>query len=456
MKRISMIDDLFLRLESRRQPFHIGLLLLFEADDQDPLRFTHELAQTLFNSTELQAPFNKHLRSRRGLHYWAEDTEFDLAQHFVHLSLPAPGRIRELLSMVSRVHSQHLDRAYPLWRIYLIEGIEDGRFALYIKMHHSLIDGVSGMKMLMKGMSPDREKSRHLPPFWEIPLDSSKPKVAVASSTFGAVSAIRKISRRGIKALPPLMKELRSNLTDLWQGNPDFVVAGQAPKSIFNQAVSASRRFAAQSYDAARIHQIAQAYNATTNDVVMAMCGSALRRYLLDLNELPEKPLIAGIPISIRREDSADFGNEVAFTLAHLGTDLDDPVERLLAIKNCMDYSKAHLRKLSPGETLAATAVKMIPGALNTVLRIKPDQTLGNVVISHVPGPKTDLYWQGAKLSGMYPVSLLTDGGALNITLVSRHNSVDFGIIACRKAVPQVQRLLQYLEDALTELEETL
>src|SRR3546814_8985858 len=139
------MDEAFLRIESRRQPLHIGMLMLFEPPPDGGDDFAAKLAERLKESTRAVAPFNHHLVRRRGLHYWKEDEEFDLAHHFVHMSLPRPGRIRELLSMVSRVHSGHLDRAYPLWRIYLIEGIEDGRIAVYMKIHHSVVDGVGGI-----------------------------------------------------------------------------------------------------------------------------------------------------------------------------------------------------------------------------------------------------------------------------------------------------------------------
>jgi diacylglycerol O-acyltransferase len=197
---------------------------------------------------------------------------------------------------------------------------------------------------------------------------------------------------------------------------------------------------------------VADTLDATLNDVVLAMCAGALRRYLVDRGELPKKALTAAVPVSIRRPDS-DAGNEVAFTMTTLATNLRDPAKRLQAIKSGMDYNKERLRKLSPGQVMAYTAAIMIPGQLNSLLGRSRDSELGNVVISHVPGPRKTMYWQGAKLAGLYPISLNIDGGALNITLVSRHDFVDFGLIACRKAVPSVQRLLEYLEEELVALE---
>ena len=164
MKRLGLMDDAFIRLESRRMPLHIGVLMLLEPPANAGKQFALEIADRLRRSSQTAPPFNRRLVQRRGIHYWEEDEEFDLDQHFAHLSLPQPGRIRELLAMVSRVHSAHLDREYPLWRMYLIEGLEDGRIAVYMKIHHALVDGVSGMKLLLKSMATSAAASKKLPP----------------------------------------------------------------------------------------------------------------------------------------------------------------------------------------------------------------------------------------------------------------------------------------------------
>ncbi|MEE2733574.1 MAG: wax ester/triacylglycerol synthase family O-acyltransferase [Pseudomonadota bacterium] len=456
MKKLGFIDDTFLRFESRRQPLHIGTLMLFEPQGEAPKDFVSKLTERLRQSNMAAAPFNQRLVVRRGIHYWKETKDFDLAHHFVHVALPKPGRIRELLAMVSRVHCGHLDRAYPLWRLYLIEGLEDGRFAVYIKVHHALMDGVAGMRLLLKSMSTNLDTSLELPPPWEVPTKKSRTRnLPVPSPATGSLAALRSLAREHVNSVIPVLKEVRSNIRDIWNRNPDFVFGGQAPRSLFNQKVSATRRFAAQSYSTPRIKAVADHYQTTMNDVVLAMCGSALRRYLMDLHELPDRPLVAAVPVSVRR-DNSELSNEISFTFAHLGTHLSDARERMVAIKNCMDYNKAHLRKLSPDQSLVSGAIKLLPGALNAITGFSPDSVLGNVIISHVPGPRRTMYWQGAKLCGLYPASLVVDYGALNITLISRHDFVDVGIIACRKTVPQMQRLLKYLEDALVELEDTM
>lgn len=463
MKRLALIDDTFLRLESRRQPLHIGMLILLQPPKEAGSDFTKKIAERLREYTAMVAPFNQRLVQRRGIHYWIEDDELDLDHHFVHLSLPEPGRIRELLAMVSRVHSSHLDRAFPLWRVYLVEGIEDGRIAMYLKIHHSMTDGISGIKMLCSAMSEDLEVSKTMAPPWAVGV--KKPKFSqplpVPTPHIGSLSALRSMTRDGLKSglqsIRAVSRELYKSLNDFRSHNPDFALGGQAPRSIFNNRVSASRRFAAQSYSMPRIKAVAKTMDATSNDVILAMCSGALRRYLEDRNELPEAPLLAAVPVSVRRKGyHTDAANEVAFTMAHLASNVADPVERFNAIKSCMDYNKQRIKNLSPGELTTYAAMMLLPGATNTLLGYAPKKSLGNLVISHVPGPRKDMYWQGAKLSGLYPVSLVVDSGALNITIVSRHDFVDFGLIACSKTVPKMQRLLTYLEDALIELENAL
>ncbi len=463
MKRVAMIDDAFLRLENRRQPLHIGVLMLLEPPEDAPEGFAENIAQKLRQYTQTERPFNQRLVIRRGLHYWEDDEQFDLDQHFVHLSLPKPGRIRELLAMVSRVHSGHLDRSFPLWRMYLIEGIEDGRIALYFKMHHAMADGMAGMKLIMQTMSTDQEQSKAMLPPWSIGAKKSKTAqpLPVQTAATGGFTALRSLTRNGLKAaiqnIGPVVRELGSTIQDFRNHDPNLTLGGFAPRCLINDKISSSRRFAAQSFATPRIKAVAEAYNATSNDVILAMCGSALRQYLLDNNDLPEKPLYAGVPVSTRRKGvESNAQNEINFTIAQLATHLSDPAERLRAIKDCMDYNKERIHNLTPGQYTSYSAMTALPGTISSMVGLAPNNILGNLVISHVPGPRRDMYWQGAKLSGMYPVSLVLDGSALNITIVSRHDFVDFGLIACRKTVPSVQRLLAYLEDGLAELEATL
>jgi diacylglycerol O-acyltransferase len=251
------------------------------------------------------------------------------------------------------------------------------------------------------------------------------------------------------------MRELGKTIQDARARRPELVTSLRAPRCILNQKITASRRFAAQSYSMPRIKALAKALDGTTNDVVMAMCAGALRRYLSDLNALPDKPLVAGVPVSLHRDrEKAEPGNAVTFMLATLATDLSDPVERFRVIKASMDYNKARFQNMDQTELLAYAVAMLVPGTAK--MMGSWERMPINVVISHVPGPRVPMYWQGCELDGLYPVSLIMDGLALNITLVSRGDRVDFGLIACRRTLPSVQRLLDHLEESLVELEDAL
>ncbi|MFT6155607.1 MAG: diacylglycerol O-acyltransferase [Neolewinella sp.] len=236
--------------------------------------------------------------------------------------------------------------------------------------------------------------------------------------------------------------------------NINFFTKARKITHILSGFFLTKSKVAAQSYATARINSVARAFDATSNDVILAMVVGALRKYLKVRNELPEMPLLAAVPVSVRGKGAAsDAANEVAFAITNLATNIADPVERMWVIKRSMDYIKVKLNGLSSGQIQAYVSLSLIPGAVNVLFGRKPDNTLVNVCVSHVPGPKETLYWQGAKLTGLHPISLVIHRAILNITIISRNNFIDFGIIACRRTVPHVQKLLDYLEEALSDLE---
>lgn len=452
MRRLSPLDAAFLYLERRHAPLHVGALSLFTPPRGAGADFGAQLDERLRQSSRAASPFNRRLDSHFGVHAWVDDEHFDLAHHFVHLSLPKPGRIRELLAMVSRVHSAHLDRAYPLWRTYLIEGLEDGRIATYSKIHHSVVDGVAGIRLMLKSMAPSAADSLEMPPPWE--LKPSRARTDTPVHTVAGFRAIAGLARQGLKSVPAVYGQIQQTIRDFRAHHPDLVTSFQAPRCIFNQHITGSRRFAAQSYATARFRAVATRLGGTLNDVVLAICGAALRRYLSDQNALPDKPLIAAVPVSIRRDEGSSEGNEVAAALVNLATHTADPLKRFAIVKGSMDYNKQHFRQMTPAQLLAYTAATLSPGLLTYLPGITRNHVVANVVISHVPGPREEMHWQGCRLDGIYPASLLLDGFALNITLVSRFDKIDFGLLACRRTVPQMQRLLEYFEQGLADLKQ--
>jgi len=450
VKRLTALDLGFLLLEKRNQPLHVAYLNLYSPPPDAGPDFVQKLVERLRSYAVALPPFNQRLEGRFAAGFWVEDPEFDIDQHVIHIALPRPGRIRELLAMVSRMHASHLDRTYPLWRIYVIEGVEGGRIATYSKVHHAVADGVAGTRLMLKSMSVNPDDI--VPPTWALPPNGRRAATGLLNAPLSSAARIAGHLRNAVSSLPGIGRELRLSFREYRDKHPDFISGLSAPPSILNRRISASRRFAAQTFALSRVRAVGRALGHTANDVVLGMCGHALRRYLQELEALPDKPLVALVPMSTRR-DRTDSGNQIAFFLVSLATHLAGMAERMAAIKRSVDHGKARLANMQPAEMLGHGIAMMAPGLLDMIASARPSRPAFNLIISNVPGPKAQMYWQGCRLEGMYPVSAIADGLALNITLTRRHESLDFGLIACRRTLPHVQRLLDYLEEGLAGLE---
>lgn len=451
MKPLSATDNLFLMLEKRQQPTHIAGLQLYDFPEGAPANYVSKFAEELRQYTQPVAPFNQRVTYRFGRPYWKEDSQFDLEHHFRHVALPKPGRIRELLALISAEHSNQMDRERPLWESYLIEGFKGRRFAVYSKQHHALMDGVSAMRLGTKMLSTDPNE-RNMPPVWAFDLKSkSNARLTNKLDATTLVAAARAGIRNNLAAIPHVAKAVQ----DAWRKSKTdsaYTSVFQAPQCILNDRITGSRRFAAESFSLARIRAIAKAFDATINDVVLAICGSALRDYLLDQNALPDQPLIAAIPVSLR-EDESIGGNQIVTILANLGTHTPDPAQRIQIVKASVQEAKQRMSSMSQKEIMAYTALMLTPAGMQMLTGLIPKWQAFNVMISNVPGPKEPLYWNGARLRGMYPVSMPLDRLALNITILSYYDQLEFGLTACRRTLPSMQRMLAHLESGIEALE---
>ena len=447
MRPLHPIDFIFLSLEKRQQPMHVGGLFLFQIPDNAPDTFIQDLVADIRKSKCLPvAPFNNKLN---GL-FWDEDQEFDLDHHFRHIALPHPGRIRELLTYISQEHSALLDRAKPLWTCNIIEGIEGNRFAMYFKIHHAMVDGIAGMRLVEKSLSQD-PAAKSIVPLWCV-----EPPRAKRFKEPQKKSRIKKIMgalKEQLESTPKVMYELSQTIFKDMGRNPDYVSSFQAPSSILNQRVSSSRRFAAQSFELDRLSKIAKALGVTINDVVLAICSGALREYLLSQHALPKKPLIAMVPASIR-DDNSDVSNRITMILANLGTNKETPLERLQIIRRSVLNAKQRFKRMNSNQILNYSALVYGAAGLNIVSGMMPKRQAFNIVISNVPGPREPLYWNGAKLDALYPASIVLDGQALNITMTSYLDKLEVGLTGCRNALPKMQNLLTHLEDEIQRFEE--
>ncbi|MGF2687987.1 WS/DGAT/MGAT family O-acyltransferase [Marinobacter sp. DUT-3] len=450
MKPLSPTDQMFLWLEKRQQPMHVGGLQLFSFPEDAPDDYVARLADQLRDHSTVTSPFDRRLDSRFAQPVWVKDEHLDLEHHFRFEALPTPGRVRELLSFVSAEHSHLMDRERPLWEFHLIEGLRDRQFAVYTKIHHSLVDGVSAMRMAQRMLSSDPEQ-RDMPPIWALPPRTRRSAEEGGMSLWRSIGQLIGESGKQLGTVPTVARELLKTVNQA-RKDPAYDSVFHAPRSILNRKITGSRRFAAQSYCLKRIRAVGQAYGVTVNDVVMAMCASALRTYLMNQDALPEQPLIAMVPVSLRRDDS-DEGNQVGIILASLGTHLSDPANRLMHIHQDVKLAKDRYSTMSSEEILNYTALSLAPAAFNLLTGMAPKWQTFNVVISNVPGPSEDCYWNGARMEGMYPVSIAMDRLALNMTLTSYRDQIEFGLIGCRRTLPSLQRMLDYLEEGLRELE---
>ena len=462
--KLSMTDASFFLMENRRTPQHVGTCGLFTLPEgADDTSFLHDIADLLKADHDLCRPFGDVLETGRlgvvGPCYWKPDEALDLEYHIRHSALPKPGRYRELFALISRLHGTLLERSRPLWEMHLIEGLQDGQFALYQKAHHSTVDGMRGTQLLQQMYSTDPNEILSVSPF------SKEAERRFLESMPGRKKKRPVVRDRDLKAISELLSEqfqqslnLAKALRDtvgVWSGQNTRLSApwNRVPKTPINAQIDGARRFVAQSWPISRIKDLAKVIDGTVNDVVLAMCSGALRRYLLEFSQLPDESLKATAPVSLRLAGDTQSSNAFSFIVTDLSTNIKDPEKRVRAIRDSMREGKQHLEQLSRTQIELYTAISQTPMLLLSLMGMASKLPATNIIISNIPGPSEQLYLNGAPMIGLYPVSIVMDGWALNITLQSNFDRLDFGIIACRKSIPNVQRLIDFLDDELNILE---
>jgi WS/DGAT/MGAT family acyltransferase len=454
MAIMPVTDSMFLLAESREHPMHVGGLQLFELPDGAGPDYVSDFHRQLLSLVDVSPLFRRRPRGPVGTvgqFAWGNDDQLDLEYHVRLSGLPRPGRVRELLELTSRLHGYLLDRHRPMWEFTVMEGLQGNRFATYQKVHHALLDGVSALRLVQTSLSEDPSDMTVRPPW--------SPRVR--TDVFGG-------SKRDsdgfdpVRAVTELVNEVRGfgsaavKLVNEAFREQSATLSFQAPRSMFNVSITGARRFAAQGWPLDRIKAVGKAAGATMNDVMLAMCSGALRKYLLDLGALPDKPLVAAIPMSLRTDASVG-GNAIGLILCNLATTEADATERLKTIHESMLAGKAVYHGMSRLQITALSALPLIPLAIGMIPgMVKVTPPAFNVLISNVPGPRKPLYWNGARMTGVYPLSIPYEGQALNITVTSYAGSLEFGLTGCRRTVPHLQRLLGLLEDSLVELEKTV
>jgi WS/DGAT/MGAT family acyltransferase len=477
VEQLSGLDGGFLAMETSSVYGHVGSVCIIDAKvakgSESRLTLEH-LTRFIESRLPLVPLFRRRLVTVPfGLDhpYWIDDPDFDIDFHIRELALPAPGNDRQLSDQVARLHGRPLDRSRPLWELYLITGLRGGRAAIYSKIHHSAIDGVSGGDILTAVLDTSPE-GRAMPKIEDFTGERepdatwmlTRGAFALARQPLRAVRVATDLSRM----IPGLANTISAPIAQRMAGkHQDYLLPGtglsglRAPSTPFNAPISPHRRWAFADLPLSEVKRLRGSHDKaglTVNDVVMALCAGALRRWLKLHAALPTAPLVAAVPVSVRtRDEKGTFGNKVSMMLAPLPTNLPDPGMRLAATHEAMRSAKDQHGAI-PASLLADVSQFAMPALANQAWRLSAKLRLlervnpFNLIISNVPGPNVPLYFAGAKLLAYYPVSALVNGQGLNITVMSYRGNLYFGLIADRQLVPDLDVMAGFLRDELDEL----
>ena len=481
MRQLTGLDTSFLRLETRSTYGHVSGLTIYDPSTTETGELKlDDIKAVLEARLHMLPPFRWRLAEvpfKLDDPYWIEAPEFDLDFHLREIALAPPGDDEQLAEQAARIAARPLDRSRPLWELYLIHGLSGGRAGVLTKMHHAAIDGVSGAEIMGILLDVTPQPRVVEPPTSDWKPDSVPSDVTMLGrGLLGAATRPVKMLRMAPRTLPSLadvpgmgnvpgvdtLSRASARIARLGSGGDGKLLERQhltAPRTSLNGPISPHRRFSFGSVSLADVKAVKDAFGLTVNDVVMSMCTDALRRWMLDHDELPDEPLLAMVPVSVRSEGKKGaFGNQVSVMVVPLPTNEPDRRERMKLMAKAMAVAKER-HKAMPATlmqdfaefippAIAARATRVITG-ITAAGRFSP---LFNVVISNVPGPQFPLYSAGAKMLGNYPVSAITDGVGLNMTVMSYNGKLDFGLVACREMVPDIWKLVDYLGESLEEM----
>ena len=455
MQRLSGLDASFLYFETRSQLLHVCGLIVLDVSEV-PGGYSFEALRT-----ELERRITGMPTFRRKLHdsmlnidhpVWVEDEGFDIDHHVQRIGLPAPGGDHELSELCAHLASQPIDRSMPLWQMYVIEGLADNRVAVFAKMHHSTVDGVTGANMMSQlcTLTPEDPALDE-----ELVKETAGGSGALELAVGGALSRLATPWRLA-SLLPGTLGVLPSWINRARKGLA-MPAPFTAPRTPFNRTITGHRTLSFASVELEDIKRVKNAFGTTVNDVVLAVCSTALRKYLDDLDALPNKPLIAMVPMSVHAAESRPGTNRVSGMFMSLATDIDDPVERLEAIRDANIVAKDHTNALD-ANLLTDWAQFAAPSVFGSAVRMYSRLRLSerhpvvhNLVISNVPGPNIPLYFLGARIEQMLPLGPVFHGAGLNVTVMSMDGKLHFGFIACKRSVPDPWPLADAVREALAE-----
>jgi diacylglycerol O-acyltransferase / wax synthase len=459
MNHLSGLDATFLHLESPEMPMHVGSLCVldlppgFASDD-----FFEHAKQRIAQRMHLADLFTRKLALipfDLSNPVWVEDEDIDIDYHVRHVTLPKPGTNRLLQQYVARLHSSLLDRSRPLWEFFIIDGLKSGQVALYTKAHHAGMDGQAGMAVAQAIFDFEATGRVVKPP----PAKVSSHRYQLGMVELGG-AALRNTAHQVVKLVqtaPTMLRALRDAVATPnentgkreWGLPQNLKLFG--PRTLLNTNITNQRSFAGRTISLAETKFIGKTLGGTLNDVVMTTVAGALRRYLKDHDNLPDKTLLVAIPVSLREVGDTSANNQVSFVTSVMGTDIVDPVQRLKVIHEASEANKRMMSRMKtaiPTDFPLLGAPWLMSGLAAAVSRsglLSSIPPLSNLIISNVPGSPVPLYFAGAKLASFYPVSIVVHSMALNVTVQSYAGRLDYGLIACRRAIPDITVLGDYM-----------
>ena len=457
MDHLSGMDASFLHLETPESPMHVGSLQLIDLPPGYEGDFAEDAKKYLSGRLHLASVFVRKLAMMPfdlANPVWVDDDDLDLDHHIHHVIMPRPGTMAQLERLVGRLHSSLLDRSRPLWEMHIIEGLQTGQVALYSKMHHAAIDGQAGVAVAKALFDISETPAPVKAPRVTRRPDSSQ--LGMAELATAALSNAVQQYVKLIQSIPATAKAIANVVMPVSEGTGQRTFElpkslRTAPRTPLNVSITNQRSFAARSVPLAEVKQMSKATDTSLNDIVLAICAGALRRYLADYGCKPAKPLIAGVPVSLRSEGNTDLNNQVSVMLVSLATDIADPLERLAAIHASSSEGKkltGNVKAAIPTDFPSLGVPSLMSGLASLYGRSGLADKLppvANVAISNVPGPSFALYFAGAKVAAYFPVSIPGHGLALNMTVQSYNGALEFGLTACRRAVPDVADLGDYV-----------
>jgi diacylglycerol O-acyltransferase len=452
--QIPMLDLMFFLTETQDNPRHVGSVLIFRKPARGGANTVREIVET-YRRAKPQPPFNRVPVFRKtGLPQWREVDSIDPAHHVLHLALPAPGSNEQLHELVADLHAPMFERHRPGWKLYVIDGLADNRFAIYHKCHHALVDGESGMAILRSSLATS-PRDRHIRTTIGIP-QPPRERTAPRELRKALEREARALARRTLSVSRGSLRVLEQALEGLRGFSPRQMRAFTAPHTPMNDPIYNARSITHMVLPLARMKAVARAWDATLNDVALTILDAGINRYLKAAGRAPDRPIVSICPVSLRDGAAVEATTDVSAIFPPLG-EVNAPIDRRL--KQVMTNTRAAKDQLKSLGTDAAYAYAVLAFALSETLAIAHPEALGlpllpaNVLISNVRGPEQTLYLNGARLEAMFPLSTLIVAVGLNVTFMSYDGQVIMGFTANGSALPEVESMARHTQDAFAALE---